>query len=211
MCSDSFSFPAVSRPSRTGKIEVLADEYGKKVFREYFEKPAGGEYGWLLMESACDSVMLFPLDENGRVIALATYRYGADDVLWELPGGGIKHGQTAVEAARDELSEEAGYSAGSIVALGAESAPTGGFWFDPATMRARFLPFLAIDCTKDDAVHESELGEHVAPQMFSIGDWYRGLILGKVNDCKSIAVSFLALPSLDPTLRQEALAVLQSH
>ena len=39
------------------------------------------------------------------------YRYVLDRFTWELPGGGCKLGQTPVESAAAELSEETGYRA----------------------------------------------------------------------------------------------------
>lgn len=48
------------------------------------------------------------LDRDGRVLLLHWYDRVEDEDLWEPPGGGIDPGETPLEAARRELTEETG-------------------------------------------------------------------------------------------------------
>ena len=46
------------------------------------------------------------------------YRYVADRVTWEMPTGGVHATESLDQAARRELSEEAGYSAAELLPIG---------------------------------------------------------------------------------------------
>ena len=45
------------------------------------------------------------------MILLRHYRYGANQVLWEIPAGTIEKEETASDCAKRELEEETGYQA----------------------------------------------------------------------------------------------------
>ncbi len=48
------------------------------------------------------------LDGDGRVLLLRWHDHVSDEVFWEPPGGGIDPGESALAAARRELTEETG-------------------------------------------------------------------------------------------------------
>ena len=60
-------------------------------------------------------VILATLERSGETIVLLErqYRHAAESYLWELPAGRIDKGERALAAAKRELLEETGYTAGS--------------------------------------------------------------------------------------------------
>ena len=61
------------------------------------------------------SVVVLPVDESRpepRVLLVQQYRYAAQQYLWELCAGRVDQGESELVAAKRELLEETGYSAG---------------------------------------------------------------------------------------------------
>src|SRR5215467_15921510 len=61
------------------------------------------------------SIVVLPLDDSGRVprvLLERQYRYAAGRRMWELPAGRIDPGENPLAAAKRELLEETGYTAG---------------------------------------------------------------------------------------------------
>ena len=59
------------------------------------------------------SVVLVPMDDDGRVMLVRQYRHAAGRFLWELPAGSLEVGEDPDEAARRECQEELGLIPGS--------------------------------------------------------------------------------------------------
>jgi ADP-ribose pyrophosphatase len=60
-------------------------------------------------------VGVLPFIDPDHVVLVRQYRYvQAEDHRWEMPTGGMKSTEPAIEAAQRELAEEAGYVAGRL-------------------------------------------------------------------------------------------------
>lgn len=66
------------------------------------------------------SVLLF----RGTQVLLVLRAHGDNTALWSAPGGHMEPGECAEDAARRELTEETGLSAGDLVALGTHTVTT---------------------------------------------------------------------------------------
>jgi len=59
-----------------------------------------------------DCVGVLPFLDDDRVVMVRQYRYVfGEDHRWEMPTGGVKAGESLLDAARRELQEEVGYDA----------------------------------------------------------------------------------------------------
>jgi ADP-ribose pyrophosphatase len=76
---------------------------------------AEGEYHYVQTPG---SVMVVPVATDGRFLLVRQYRYLNRRESVEFPAGGIKAGQSAEDAARAELREEAGVTAGVLEEIG---------------------------------------------------------------------------------------------
>lgn len=194
-------------PKRLGH-KKLHEEHGKVVFRETYEEPYGNLTEWLLFGATKVPVVVFPLSQDGRVIVLRHFRYGAGDEVWELPGGGIERKQTPKQAVIDELKQEAEHEVGESDIVDISGSSGAGIWFDPASCKVRFLPFFANNCKPCGSTH-SEEGEHLEWRYWSVEEWFSKLVSGEIRDAKSFAVSILALKAFDPVIRMQAAKGLQ--
>lgn len=69
--------------------------------------------------STADSVAVIAINEKGELLIQREYSYPPDEIMWQLPGGGMESGEDIVTAAKRELSEESGYSAQHCRIIGA--------------------------------------------------------------------------------------------
>lgn len=78
----------------------------------------GGEPGIYNVIEKADAVWIVPVTTTGSVVLVYQYRYTVSDWCWEVPAGSVKPGQTAEEAATEELHEEVGGVAQALTYIG---------------------------------------------------------------------------------------------
>ncbi len=169
--------------------EVLCEFYGKKVLRRTFRLPDGTEIDFYVF-AGTTPVIIFALTPDNKVIAVKQFRYGANEVVLELPGGSIKPGETPEDAARNELLEETGYIPDEIACLG-ESV-----WLDPASFTVAFFLFVARACRKarEPQPEKTEIME--TPVLIPLEEWIEMARRGEICDSKTLAVTLSALMHL---------------
>jgi ADP-ribose pyrophosphatase len=62
--------------------------------------------------------MVVPVDAEGKILLVNQYRYLLDRESLELPCGGVKDDSSYDGTARQELAEETGYTADSLICVG---------------------------------------------------------------------------------------------
>lgn len=88
------------------------------VWHDEVTRPDGepGIYGVVHFVSLAAGVVV--LDAEDRVLLVGQHRYVLDAYSWEIPEGGVPAGESALEGARRELSEETGVEAAEWHELG---------------------------------------------------------------------------------------------
>lgn len=61
---------------------------------------------------------VLPFVSDSEIVLLRQYRHAALETLWEVPAGKLDPGETPLDCAARELTEETGYRAGRIEPLG---------------------------------------------------------------------------------------------
>jgi ADP-ribose pyrophosphatase len=80
---------------------VFSVEVDKKTF------PNGEVHDVEIVRHA-KSVVLIPVEDDGRVVIIRQYRAPLDREIWEFPAGRLNSGESAEDAARRECEEEIG-------------------------------------------------------------------------------------------------------
>lgn len=137
-----------------------------------YEMPDGRIQTYSLKkEGTC--VCVLAVTEAGNIVLARQYRPGPDEILDELPGGGIDRGESAMDAARRELLEETGYEAGEMISLGKV--------LECAYSTVCREGFLALRCRKiaEPVLDENEF---IQPVEKTVDDFLAQLLAGKCTD-----------------------------
>jgi len=106
----------------------MATVYKGRVFSVDVERrrfPNGQEHEVAIVRHV-PSVVLIPMEHDGRVVLIEQYRASVDRVLWEVPAGRLDEGESPEDTARRECEEEIGRVPARVERLGA-FYPTPGY------------------------------------------------------------------------------------
>jgi ADP-ribose pyrophosphatase len=139
------------------------------------------------------SVGIIPRQADGRIVLVRQFRYVTGRELWEIPAGTLdKPGEEVEAAARRELAEEAGLSAGRWTMLGAA-------YLMPGYCDERMTFFLAEELSPTEA--HAELDESFKVNPFDLHDLQVLNSTGELQDAKTLlglawaGVQLWAMPS----------------
>lgn len=110
--------------------EILARrEISRNRFLAYVEEDLldrhAKPYTYYQVEARYDAVIVVPLLSDGRLVLERIYRHPYRHYFLEFPAGGIELGEDPCAAAKRELGEETGYTAGRLTTLGSMEAMPG--------------------------------------------------------------------------------------
>lgn len=63
-------------------------------------------------------VCILPVHDDGLITLVRQYRYGASEILWEVPAGKLEKGEDPLHSAIRELKEETGLVSAKVTSLG---------------------------------------------------------------------------------------------
>jgi ADP-ribose diphosphatase len=132
-------------------------------------------------------VGIVPLDSEGNVILVRQFRLPAQEILLEIPAGGVDAGESAEEAAQRELQEETGYRAAQLDRLA-------GFFVSPGYCTEFIHVFLATDLS--ESVIAADEDENIALERMPLAQAVQLIQSGQIKDGKSIVGLLLALDCL---------------
>jgi ADP-ribose pyrophosphatase len=117
MSDPSSSSPAWSRaPWKTRSTRPVYRNRWINVREDIAELPDGNTTIYGVVECA-EAAGVLPFLDSDTVLLVGQYRYVAQGFYWEIPTGGCHASETPEDAARRELTEEAGVEAGRLVRL----------------------------------------------------------------------------------------------
>lgn len=172
----------VEKWEELSREEVFA-KYGRKIEKVIYKLLDGTESDFYLKKEG-PAICVLALTKNSEVILAKQFRPGPNEILLELPGGGIEKGETPQRAIERELLEETGYRG---------TAKWVAEVLDCAYSTMRRQCFVAVDCEKiaEPQNTASEICETVLMPL----DEFRNLLRsGKMTD---VEVGYLCLDYLN--------------
>jgi ADP-ribose diphosphatase len=152
------------------------------IFRKTFLLPNGVEADFEIKQEPRTACIL-ALTPHNTVVLVRQFRPGPEEILLELPGGGVNADEDPAQAAARELLEETGYCG--------ELELAGSSWHCAySTMRK--YHFVARNCVK---VQEQELDDHEFIQVIEmqLADFKQHLRSGNMTD---VAGAYMGLEKL---------------
>ena len=104
---------------KTLSRKELLDHPRMKVVEDEIKLPNGLTTQYIRMAPGSQqSVAVIAINEADEMLLQREYSYPPDEVLWQLPGGGIEEGEDIIEAAKRELQEESGFTGDDCTVIG---------------------------------------------------------------------------------------------
>ena len=155
------------------KGRVFSVETGRRRF------PNGTEHDVAIVRHA-PSVVLIPIDGDGRVIIVKQYRAPLDREIWEFPAGRLDEGESAEDAARRECEEEIGLVPHRLERLG-------GFYAAPGFCDEELIFFRVSDLRPPppDSPNKPDEDEDITTRAVPVAEVRAMLARGEIVDLKT--------------------------
>ena len=157
-----------------------------RVTRDVALDPDGFEIKRAIVQHEGSAVVM-PVDDQNRVLLVRQYRLPAKQYLWELPAGRVDPGETVLQAAKRELTEETGYRARKMRKLVE-------FWASPGFLAEKMTIYLATGLSAGMQTPMED--ERIEIEWFTIDKIEKWIAAGKLPDAKTM-IGFFRWRSLN--------------
>jgi len=156
------------------------------VRRDQVALPDGSSAWWDIVEHV-DSIMVIPVDGEGRIWFVRQYRHPATQEVLEMPAGVLESGESPEACASREIREEIGMTAGKLQKIGE--------FFLAAGYSSEYMHvYLATDLRPDPL--EADADEFLSVEKITAADAYHLAETNQIHDSKTLAGLLLAQPYL---------------
>ncbi len=179
----------IKRWKKIGKFkDIFRSRFGQFIGRQLFKNPVTGRKEEYIFHGEPDGVRILGLTKNQKVVAIREYQHAIDEIIIQLPSGGIKKNEKQQGAAKREFLEETGYTAKKWVYLG-ESYSL------PRSSPTKEYSFLALECQK---IKNQKLDsrEEIEVLEIPLARWIGWIMKGKIKQDASVVATFRALTRL---------------
>jgi ADP-ribose diphosphatase len=155
------------------------EKYKNKLFsvsEEHAVEPGGFEIRRAIVHHVGSAVMM-AVDDRKRILLVRQYRLPAQAYLWEIPAGRLDPGETPLQAAKRELTEETGYRARKWKKLVM-------FYPSPGYVAEKMTIFVATELTAGKATPMDD--ERIDSRWFTGKEIEDDIRSGKIVDGKTM-------------------------
>jgi ADP-ribose pyrophosphatase len=160
----------------------MAIVYKGRVFSVEVERqrfPNGQEHEVAVVRHP-PSVVLVPIQDDGRVILIRQYRASIGREMWEIPAGSVDPGETPDQAAARECEEEIGLVPGRIERIRG-LYPTPGFCDEELI----FYRVSDLRAPAPDSPHRPDADEDITSKAVAIDEARAMVTRGEIIDLKT--------------------------
>lgn len=171
-------------------VETSSIVFEGKVFnirRDVVRAPSGRTHIVDIVDHS-GAVTMMPVDDQGRILFVRQYRHATGGTILELPAGTLAEDEPPEECAVRECREEVGMTPGRLVHLG-------DCYLAPGYSTELNHMYLALDLTASPLRPDED--EDIQVEPIPLKDVRAVVQRGEIQDGKSLAVLFLALPLFD--------------
>ena len=123
------------------------------------------------------AVAIIPVVAENRLCLIKNRRMAVRETLFELPAGTREAGESPLVTAARELREETGFTAETMLPLGA-------CWMSPGILQEKVFFFVARGLTEGAPALEED--EQIENQILSQSDALEMILDGRITDAKTI-------------------------
>jgi ADP-ribose pyrophosphatase len=123
------------------------------------------------------AVCVVPILPDGRIAFVKQYRKPTEEILLELPAGGLEPDEEPLDCARRELQEECNLLAQKIT-------PIFSFYLAPGYSSELLHCFLAEDISEETGTPDED--ENVETEILTLDEALQKLDAGEIRDAKTI-------------------------
>lgn len=97
---------------------IVYNKRGRCIVEDSLEFADGSKYEWVYFRALGFAVAVAAFTEDNKMLLVRQYRHPFRRIMYDLPAGGMKKGETPEQAALRELEEETGYTAERLEWIG---------------------------------------------------------------------------------------------
>ena len=116
--------------------QVIYKKHGRCIIKDILKFADGSTHEWVYFKASGAAVAIAAFTTDNKMILTKQYRHPFGKIIYDIPAGGTKNGETLQEAALRELEEETGYTAERLEWIGRFTWAPGAM--GPATVEIFF-------------------------------------------------------------------------
>lgn len=153
-----------------------------ELFQDLVQLPNGRKYKYTVSNKHGRAVIVMAIDKQARILLTKEFRYPINKVSYSVVGGTVEKKETPRSAAKRELKEETGFSAGKFKLLDT-------FYASPSRSGTIFYAYVATDLKPGKA--QPEFMEFIETEFLSQKKIDGIIRSGEVKDPYTLATYLL--------------------